>query len=410
MNSNEDVTMYEDNFGQSGLYKAGAKKYLNKLKRGSMFSKNILNYLVDIHSSFTGNKVNMDKIELSLQMLESLIRDLERHYLFSLVFPEHPKAKNSRIPCKFPIPSFTFQQKTQFTVKPTSGNFQIQYIPQALFDDSTLTTVGSIWVCEDASLNGSTAVTVDKYTLNKSDYLLLQNAVQVYRLVSCTILANYIGSIDQHSGVLGGSVDISYLSTNTPDVQYSVFSNNDDKMFAVQTIPFNGMKLNYFPKDYVDLNFIRVNNATINLANQGIPTHIRLILYGQNLPKESSIRIEIIRNFEAVASSGFIDLTGSNTVVADSTRVENNDDRISDMALNMGGKMTEKNFVTMPITDIKEKENLVKDTILELPNNGDYKLKPFENDSNENSPNLFESSLKMGNPIMKSLAYDSVNY
>lgn len=407
MNYGDDYEMAEENVGQSALYKAGAKKYLTKMKRGNMFSKNILSYLVDIHSSFSGNKVDINKIELSLQVLESLIREIERHYLFSLVFPEHPKAKNARIPTKFPIPSFTFQQKSQFTIKPLGGNFQLQYIPQALFDDQTLTTVGSIWVCEDATLSGVTAVTVDKYTLNKIDYLLLKDAVQVYRLVSCTILATYIGSIDQHSGILGGAVDISYVNTNTADVQYSIFSNTDDKMFAIQTIPFNGLKLNYFPKDYVDFNFIRVNNATVSLSNQGVPTHTRLIMYGQNLPRESSIRIEIIRNFEAIAASGFIDLTGTNSVVADSTKIDS-DEKNGDFALSMGGKMTEKNFVTMPIAEIKEKEGEVKDTILDMTNNSDFRLGPGEMIQSKNSGSLFENALQIGKPILKTVGFDNM--
>ena len=258
-----DVDMYyEDNIG--------AKKYLSKLKRGNMFSKHILNSLVDIHASFTGKTIDMSRVELNLQLLETLIREIEKHYLFGLVFPEHPKAKNVRIPSKFPIPSFTFQQKSQFTIKPNaSGNFQLQYIPQALFDDSAVTTAGSTWVCTDAALTGTTASGIT-YTLNNNDFLLLKDAVQVYRLVSCTILATYIGSIDQHSGILGGGVDVSYLSTNTADLSYGVFSTIDDKMFALQTIPFNGLKLNYFPKDYADLNFIRINKNIIRRVYENI--------------------------------------------------------------------------------------------------------------------------------------------
>lgn len=402
-----DVEMYEDNMGSSALYKAGAKKYLKRANRGNMFSKNILNYLVDIHSSFSSSKIDLNKIELSLQVLESLIKEIEKHYLFSLVFPEHPKAKNARIPSKFPIPSFTFQQKSQFTIKPLGGNFQLQYIPQALFDDPTLTTVGSIWIASDATLTGTTPVAVGAYSLNKNDYLLLQNAVQVYRLVSCTILATYIGSIDAHSGVLGGGVDISFLSTNTPDVQYSNFSVIDDKMFAMQTIPFNGLKLNYFPKDYVDLNFIRVNNATVSLANQGIPTHVRMLMYGQNLPKESSIRVEIIRNFEAIAASGFIDLTNSNSVVADSSKVET-DERMGDFALSMGAKMNENNLVSMPMNELKEKENIVRETILDLPTNNDFKPSAADRANKEELPSLFESSLDIGKPITRTLANDGL--
>ena len=70
-----DVDMYyEDNIGESPLYKAGAKKYLSKLKRGNMFSKHILNSLVDIHASFTGKTIDMSRVELNLQLLETLIR------------------------------------------------------------------------------------------------------------------------------------------------------------------------------------------------------------------------------------------------------------------------------------------------------------------------------------------------
>ena len=147
------------------------------------------------------------------------------------------------------------------------------------------------------------------------------------------------------------------------------------------------------------MNFIRINNGTITLANQGISTHVRLLMYGQNLPVSSSIRIEIIRNFEAIAASNFIDLTGTNTVVANNIAIQN-DQRLNDLALDMGAKMSVNHLISMPMDQIEAKHDKVKDIILELPTPYDYKLPP---NNSEEGVTLYDAASEIGRPITKTV-------
>lgn len=276
------------------------------------FGKAYLQKIVQIHNSAMKDKIRLEQITDALDFIEEYQKESNKSYLQSLIFPE--RTRNVRVPSKFPIPTLTFHQKNQFTVTPNnSGNFLVQWNCQSLYDNSTANpTYSDLWINTAATLTG--AATGNASTASRVNFLNVSGTLNAYRLVSATILVTYIGSIDAHAGVIGGGIDINIASSaGGEDTSLTNFTNVDDKMFSYQSLPFNGLKLNYFPKDYADLNFYKIpdNTAATQLNSQGLSSWIKLIVYGQNLPSGSSIRIDLYRNFEAIPASSFSDMVSA---------------------------------------------------------------------------------------------------
>jgi hypothetical protein len=279
------------------------KEFYNVLLK--QFDKTFLSKIVDMHNALGKHRVDLNEIENLLEFFEHYRSELRMHYLYSLIFPE--RSKNVRIPTKFPIPSFTFLQKSNFTITANgSGNFYLQWVPQTLLSSAyTTANNGNCLLNTSSAITGSAAdTTTTNYTSITSDRLLNATLIQAYRLVSASLIVKYVGSVDAHSGILGGGVDISYIDSLLPDTASGVFNVIDDKIWSIQSNPYEGLRLIYFPKDFGDLNFIRPDVGT---QSNGLSTCVRLLVYGQNIPAGATIRVELFRNFEAIPYPGNAD-------------------------------------------------------------------------------------------------------
>ena len=123
------------------------------------------------------------------------------------------------------------------------------------------------------------------------------------------------------------------------------------------------------PKDYADLNFIRPDIGT--QAN-GLPTCIRFLVYGQNLPVGSSVRIDLFRNFEGIPFPGMADF-----VTMDFYRSKGvNKSQSGEPAIDAGSKIAENRLTITKANATPSLESFLKngtDTIYREPEQEDIK-------------------------------------
>lgn len=340
------------------------EEYYNNLVK--QFDTTYLSRIVDLHNTLGDDTLDLNELDKLFDFFEHYKKELCSNYLYSLIFPE--KSKGTRIQTKFPIPSMTFQQKSSFTITPNLvNNWYLQWTPQTLLSSAFVTANnGNLLLNNAVALNGSTAdVTAADYTSITVDRLQNASMIQACRLVSASMIISYIGSIDAHSGVLGGGVDISYTDSNLPDTSASVFSVIDDKIWNIQSNPYDGLRLIYFPKDYSDLNFIRPDIST---QSNGLSTCIRMLAYGQNLPTGSSVRVDLYRNFEAIPFPTMADF-----VSLDFSRATKQIPTNGEPALDIGSKVAEAGLAVSKISDAPLLEKFAK------ANGGlDYSYKPVK--------------------------------
>jgi hypothetical protein len=309
------------------------------------FDRTFLSKLVDLHNAISKKKINLNDIDNIIEFLMHYRKELSANYLYSLLFPE--KSKGARVPTKFPIPSMTFQQKSNLTITPNaSNNWYLQWTPQSLLSNGFVTANnGNLLLNTSAAVTGSAAdATAANYQAITVDRLQNSGMIQAYRLVSASLIISYVGSVDAHSGVLGGGVDISHVDSLLPDTASSVFSTIDDKIWNLQTNPYEGLRLIYFPKDYGDLNFIRPDIST--QAN-GLSTNIRFLVYGQNMPTGASVRVDLYRNFEAMPFPAMSDF-----VTIDFFKTKGNTSSSSgEPAIEAGSKIAENGLTITKLSD-----------------------------------------------------------
>lgn len=320
--------------------------FYNRLLK--QFDKTFLSKLVDMHNVMARDKINLNDVDNIVEFLIHYKKELSAGYLFSLLFPE--RSRGCRVPTKFPIPSLTFHQKSNLTITPNaSNNWYLQWTPQSLLSSSYSTAYnGNLLLNNSTALNGSTAdVVATNYTSVTVDRLQTAGMIQAYRLVSASMIISYVGSVDAHSGVIGGGVDISYIDSLLPDTASSVFSTIDDKIWNLQVNPYEGLRLVYFPKDYSDLSFIRPDIST---QSNGISTCLRFLVYGQNMPSGASVRVDLYRNFEAIPYPGMSDF-----VTIDFYKTKNTSSLSSsssgEPAIEAGSKIAESGVTVTKLSD-----------------------------------------------------------
>lgn len=210
--------------------------FYNRLLK--QFDKTFLSKLVDIHNVMSNDKINLNDVDNIVEFLIHYKKELSAGYLFSLLFPE--RSRGCRVPTKFPIPSLTFHQKSSLTITPNaSNNWYLQWTPQTLLSSSFSTANnGNLLLNNSTALNGNTVdTTTTNYNSIIVDRLQATGMIQAYRLVSASMIISYVGSVDAHSGIIGGGVDISYIDSLLPDTTSSVFSTIDDKIWNLQVNP-----------------------------------------------------------------------------------------------------------------------------------------------------------------------------
>jgi hypothetical protein len=325
--------------GKKGMF--NDKFYNNLLKQ---FDRTFLSKLVDMHNVMAKDKINLNDVESVLEFLIHYKKELSASYLYALIFPE--KSKGCRIPTKFPIPSMAFQQRSCLTITPnSSSNWYLQWTPQSLLSSAYVTpNNGNLLLNNASALTGSVIdSTAANYTSITVDRLQNANMIQAYRLVSASMIITYVGSVDAHSGVIGGGIDISYVDSLFPDTASSVFSTIDDKIWNMQVNPYEGMRLIYFPKDYNDLSFIRPDIST---QTNGVSTCLRFLIYGQNMPLGASVRVDLYRNFEGIPFPGMSDFVSMDFYKSKSVSSSSNEP-----AIDAGSKIAESKVTITKISD-----------------------------------------------------------
>ena len=304
------------------------------------YGADFYNALGGLYTALTGKTLNTNKILNIVDILNKIKQDLTKKYLYSLLFPE--KCKGSRIPTKFPVPSATFQMNDFILVSPNaSGNFVVQWSPQNL---SSSTANNELVLNTAAGLTGlnNDATYVTQTALTNA----LVTQWQAFRVVSACIVVQYIGSYINLQGTFGAGLDISGSNSNSFDSNYSNFSNIDDRLWSQVTRVDEGLKIVYFPKDYNDLSFIRPNQTP---SQNNLASAIRLLVYGQSLPASTQcIRIDFIKNVEAIPGPAFGDIVETGYLESDS---------MTDHALESSKLLTKSNLV---VSRIEEQENLEK--------------------------------------------------
>jgi len=331
----------------SGTRESYNNEYFNRLLR--QFDKTFLSKLVDLHNAMSKKKVNLNDIDSIFEFLAHYKQEMNKSYIYSLLFPE--RTRGMRIPTKFPIPSLVFHQKSNLTISPnSSGNWYLQWCPQTLLTSGyTTANTGNLLLDNSSAITGSVAdTTTTNYTSIIVDRLQTTGMIQAYRLVSASIIITYCGSVDAHSGVLGGGVDISHTDSLQPDTGSSVFSVIDDKIWNLQTNPYEGLRLIYFPKDYNDLNFIRPD---VGSQSNGLSTCIRFLLYGQNMPSGGSVRVDLYRNIEAIPHPNMADF-----VNIDFYKNTGTTSTPGEPALEAGSKIADSGMIITKLSDEKKLE------------------------------------------------------
>lgn len=333
-NPQQDVRQHQDindngNVNEQESVVEKAKKISNR------YGMEFINSLKGLVYSLSGNELNLENTMTFIDVLNKLKEDMTKKYLYSLVFPE--KSKGARIPTKFPVPSTTFQQSDFLILTPnSSGNFVVQWCPQNL---SAGTANNEVVVNTNVALLGTNADT--NYVTSTALVNTTNTSWQAFRVVSACMIVQYIGSYLNLQGILGGGLDISTVNTNSFDSNYSIFSNIDDRLWSQTSKVEDGVKICYFPKDYIDHEFIKPN---VTPAVNNLSSIIRLLVYGQNLPTNSGncIRIDFVKNVEAIPGPALADIVEMGYLESDNS---------NEYGLNASKILTNKNLVTSKLSE-----------------------------------------------------------
>ena len=226
----------EKNYG----FKTWDKERLEEMINS--YDKEMLTTLSDLYASLTGERLDLNNIANTVDMLMKYNAKSEYNYLNNLLYPE--KCKSVKIPSPIPIPSCSFQLHNCVTLQPNGmGNIAILFNPNFLASKSFLTTQASyttptvkrIFYSETGAIYDEASTAVPKngeilYSPSMLTSLLVNNdggltgtqpnnnfrpininqcipdVYDQYRLVSASIVVKYIGRLDIVSGVIGGAI------------------------------------------------------------------------------------------------------------------------------------------------------------------------------------------------------------
>ena len=209
------------------------------------YDKEMLTTLSDLYASLTGERLDLNNIANSIELLAKYNEKSEYNYLNNLLMPE--KCKNVKIPSPIPVPSCSFQLHNCVTLTPNSqGNIGIIFNPFFLmnkdinmssetvtadtgFLNKVITQNGTVYASQQLGtfipenqefiysiVSGSSLLVNNDEMLSgtePNDNWVPVNINQAipgvydqYRLVSASIVIKYIGRLDIVSGVIGGAV------------------------------------------------------------------------------------------------------------------------------------------------------------------------------------------------------------
>jgi hypothetical protein len=221
-----------------------------------------------------------DEIVGMSNYLKSHVSSTDASYLGNILFPElYPPA---RLPTRFGLPTAAFSHRSHFYLDPNiNGNFGLIIFPKAIGSKKgfAFQYLDSAWQDQ----NWGTASTI-KIADDVPDYY------DHVRINGCVVRITYMGSLDQMSGVLVGSLDYGYIDgQNSVDVV-------EDGYYVQRNRTGEGIRCIWLPRDQRDQDFIAADNAEGGDYTQAI------MIYGASVPTEGSskFRVDIERHFEGI--------------------------------------------------------------------------------------------------------------
>ena len=272
----ENTTNKNDNYNKYDKEKL--EKIINN------YDKEMLTTLSDLYASLTGERLDLNNIANTVDLLSKYNDKSEYNYLNNLLMPE--KCKNVKIPSPIPVPSCSFQLHNCVTLTPNSqGNIGILFNPFFLVNNNFLSAkqndLGQISADKFFATSGqfseypsdSTATPplgtylfapymLSSLLVNSEEQLtgtescpgwkpvnINQNIPGVYdqyRLVSASVVVKYIGRLDIVSGVIGGAV----IFDEHPDLNGMFYGGIADGNTSVANMMKNnfGFDTNYYNK------------------------------------------------------------------------------------------------------------------------------------------------------------------
>lgn len=295
---NYDRPKQDDRFKQ--LSESEAPTLLNNDGMISNYDKKFLSYLVNMHNSLRGDRIDVDRINSLNEMLQHMKGEQSEEYLETLLHPE--TVKGTKIPSTIPVPSSSFQLHNSITVAPNAlGHFAIVFNPFFL---SGAGTNSSLWLNNNVGLTGSassnffTAVNVGE---------TIPPVYNQYRLVSASIVIKYVGRLDIVQGVLGGAIifdqnvntgDYTVPAINANLAKYGDFNLAMDSYYTQENLTLNGLRELYFPLDvtfeeYTDIGTSKNGFAYVAYCYSGVPS-------------TPSYKVDVYMNFECLADATFL--------------------------------------------------------------------------------------------------------
>jgi hypothetical protein len=217
-----------------------------------------------------------------LSYVSNIKKKTQLEYVKSLLHPE--SYTNVKIPSELPQETATTSLKYNGEITPNSAGRFLLIIDPA---------VKAAQLYNDETLNG-TGTAGSPITINFDQDTSL---IDMYRLVSMSIIFTYRGSLDKHSGNLVGA-QTSHVGTANNNTFFS-FTNIENIQNKRVVNPIDGLKLVYSPYDNQQLEYRSgtvYDNNTSDLRWKKL-----MIIYGEGLPPTACLRWDVVRNLEYVS-------------------------------------------------------------------------------------------------------------
>lgn len=329
------------------------------------YDKKMLDYIGRLYSVFQEPRIDLIKLDSTIQALANYNESNQYLYLDSLLHPE--RNRDSKIPSPIPVPSCSFQLHNTITLTTNSsgnllGCFNPFFLYQAInggvripvtkeismggntFTAMTINNLSSFFYCNDDTLDGRTVLDASK--INSANFSQgIPNVYDQYRLVSASLVVKYIGRLDIASGVIGGA--IAYDEYNTVGAYCSLYSADEtapagysrneflskytnfdtiiDSFYHQENLCLEGLREIYFPLDNKFEEYIKLMDANSLIANTNntpsvspgyIPIQTTMENYtsGFNFlfyvlgatPNSACFKVDIYCNFECLPNSTFL--------------------------------------------------------------------------------------------------------
>jgi hypothetical protein len=219
-----------------------------------------------------------------LDKLSVLKAQVKENYRRSLLHPE--LIAGAKIPTEIPQETATAQLFYNGQITPNSaGRFLIVIDP----------SIQTANLYNSESLNG-TGTSGSATTINFDQD---SNIIDMFRLVSESVIITYSGSLDKMAGYIVGCVTSNIsIAADTPFFTFSNIENIQNKRMVS---PIDGIKLIYSPYDNQQLEYQTMSNYTAGTAPQRWKKVF--VIYGEGLPPTTCLRWDICRNIEYVSRS-----------------------------------------------------------------------------------------------------------